>query len=151
MPDHNFKSSLQMLISGLKSRSYIKSEGVLRTAQYLGSLLPPIGTLGLLFPLWVHLFNAYLFRLSFFNLPQITSSSHWCQSAITLNACMVKAPFTLERFRAQRLRAWRKGAFSLVKASYLNMFTRVHFTLGLLNASIVYTLMDSMLQDYDKL
>jgi len=35
-----------------KDRSYIKSEGVLRTAQYLQSLFPPIASIALLFPLF---------------------------------------------------------------------------------------------------
>ncbi|XP_024399173.1 DCC family protein At1g52590, chloroplastic [Physcomitrium patens] len=43
---------LSSLVLIEKDRSYIKSEGVLRTAQYLGNLLPPVGSLGLLFPLF---------------------------------------------------------------------------------------------------
>lgn len=43
---------LSSLVLVEKDRSYIKSEGVLRTAQYLGNALPPLGSLGLLFPLF---------------------------------------------------------------------------------------------------
>ncbi|KAG0560763.1 hypothetical protein KC19_9G011300 [Ceratodon purpureus] len=43
---------LSSLVLVEKDRSYIKSEGVLRTAQYLGNVLPPLGSLGLLFPLF---------------------------------------------------------------------------------------------------
>lgn len=44
--------NISSLVLVEKDGSYIKSEGVLRSAKYLGNLLPPLGSFGLLLPLF---------------------------------------------------------------------------------------------------